>query len=235
MSRGGWPGLRHSFAAIALALIIIVSYHLAVPIAVRPGGFRATLLIVAAGGICSATAAFVILARTWTGYLADAAMGLVSLSLCAAVVSAAPLRETLLASLYPVVFGAMMVGFAMTASIWTWLSGVWHQQLDNGKAWTTTGRLLPYAKRFAFFNIALGLLVGSLLAVWPRIPGIAATDDTFAAVTSGLGANLFLLLVALWSARRIRRWTFHILALLATASTGGFVLARMLPFSSEFG
>jgi hypothetical protein len=133
------------------------------------------------------------------------------------------------------IFSAMIIGFAVATAMWTWVSLVWQQQLDGGRPVLMAGRLIPHAKRSAFLSAVLALLVAVLMAVWPRLRGISTTDDEFGQVTAGLAANLFLLLVVLWSARRLRRPTFHILTFLAVLSTLGFILVRMLPFSPRFG
>ncbi len=73
------------------------------------------------------------------------------------------------------------------------------------------------------------------MAVWPRWPGIAPTDDSLGRVAAGLAANLFLLLVTLWCARRLRRFTFQILTALTLISLTGFLFIRILPFTPRFG
>ena len=167
--------------------------------------------------------------------MADVAMGLTSLTLCAVTVLLVPSRPTLLAERYPMIFSATVIGFALGTAIWTWLSGTWEQQPDTEQGRTTTSLLIPHAKRFAFLNAAMALVVGMLMAVWPRLRGISATDDEFGQVIAGLAANLFLLLVILWSSRRLKRPTFYILTALALLSTAGFIVVRMLPFTPQFG
>ena len=231
----GWPGLRQSCGVIAVTVILLVCYHLVVPVAIGPGGFGVTSLVVAGSAAVGAWAIFLIVSRTWSGNLADAAMGLTSLALCAFAVSLVPSRPVVLAERYPMIFSAMIIGFALATALWTWLSLVWEQQLNSGRPWTTAGRLIPRAKRFAFLNAAMALVVGMLLAVWPRLRGISTTDDEYGQVTAGLAANLFLLLVILWSSRRLKRLPIYILTVVSVLSTAGFILVRMLPFSPRFG
>jgi hypothetical protein len=230
-----WPGLTHSCGVIAVAVILLVCYHLVVPVAIFPGGFRVTVLVAAGSAALAAWANLLNISRAWSGGLADAAMALVSLTLSGLAVLLVPSRPTLLAERYPMIFSAMIIGFAVATAMWTWVSLVWQQQLDSGRPAVMAGRLIPHAKRSAFLSAVLALLVAVLMGVWPRLRGISTTDDEFGQVTAGLAANLFLLLVVLWSARRLRRPTFHILTFLAVLSTLGFILVRMLPFSPRFG
>jgi hypothetical protein len=94
--------------------------------------------------------------------------------------------------------------------------------------------LVPHAKRGAFINAVFAVSLGGLMALWPQLPAIAVPDDSIGRVTAGFGANLLLLLVVLWSARRLRRMTFHILSLFALGSTAGFMFIRMLPYALSF-
>jgi hypothetical protein len=230
-----WPGLIQSCVVLAVAVLLGVCYHLAVPVSIGTGGFRASSLIATGSAGLGAWAAYLLVSRAWNGNLADAAMGLASLMLCAFAVSLVPSRPTLLAERYPMIFSAAIIGLGLATALWTWLSVRWRQQMESGRATATADLLIPRAKRFAFLSAALALLIGVLLAAWPRLRGISATDDEIGQVTAGLAADLFLLLVILWSSRQLRRLTFHILAVLALLSTAGFLLVRMLPFSPGFG
>lgn len=230
-----WPGLSLSAAVISLVVILLVCYHLTVPIAVGPGGFRLTVLIATASGALAALAGFVLLSQEWSAHVAAAAMGLTSLALCGLATMAVPSYPVTLAEHYPLVFNAMIVGFAVATGSWTYLASVWERQPEGDQVRTTTGRLIPHAKRFAFYSAALALIVGAVMAIWPRLPAIAATDDTHGRVAAGLSANLFLLLVMLWCSRRLHKLAFHVLTVLTVLSTAGFLLARMRPFTPGFG
>lgn len=237
-----WPGLSFSVAMTSLAVIMLGSFHLAVPIALSRGGFRLAVLTVTGSTAIAAIASFVLVARSWNGHLADAAMALTSLSLCGLATLAVPSHPSALVERYPMVFNAMVVGLAGGTFLWTWLASVWQRQLDGGGQSadetcrsTTCARLIPHATRFAFLGAVLALVAGMVMAVWPRWRAIATTDDSFGRVTAGVSANLFLLLVMLWSSRRSHRPVFQILTVLAVVSMAGFLLVRMLPFTPRFG
>ena len=95
-------------------------------------------------------------------------------------------------------------------------------------------KLIPCAKRFSFLCAALALVVSAMMALWPRWPTVSATDDSLGRVAAGMAANLFLLLVVLWCSRRSHKLTFQVLTVLVVVSTTGFLLARLLPFTSRF-
>ncbi len=230
-----WPGLNSSATTIAVAVIFLVCYHLAVPIAVGSGGFRLTSLVVTASAALAGLASYLLVVRWWSSYLADAAMGLASLGLCALASLAVPSQPAALDERYPLVFSAVIVGFATAAWFWVWLASVWERQRCGDQAGGDSRRLIPHAKRSAFYCAALALVVGGVMAVWPRWPAIAATDDSLGRVSAGFAANLYLLLAMLWCSRKLRRLTFQILTVLTVVSTAGFLLARMLPFTSQFG
>ena len=133
------------------------------------------------------------------------------------------------------VFTALLIGFATGAGIWTWLSILWRRSRDGVGPPSTAARFLPCARRFAFLSAAMGMLIGAVLAIWPRWPGIAAMDHSLGRVTSGLSAYLFALLVLLWCSRQTGKMTFHILTALALVGAAGFLVVRRLPFTPQFG
>jgi hypothetical protein len=229
--RASWPGLHSSVAVVGAGVILLVCYQLAVPIPFGTGGFRFTAGIVGAAAAAGALASFRLLARGWSAPLADAAMGLTSVSLCGMATVAVPSHPASLAERYPMTFNAMMLGLAVGAMLWTWLASVWERRGD-GK--TAAHRLASHAKHFAFLNAALALMVGVLMAVWPRWPGIAATDDSLGRVIAGFSAHLFLLLATLWCSRRLHRLPLQILTVLTVLAAAGFLLVRAIPFTSSF-
>jgi hypothetical protein len=230
-----WPGLTAAVAVIVLAVVLLVCYHLAVPIALQTGGFRLAALATTGSAAIAAAACFLLVSRWWSAYLADMAMVLTSLALCGLPTLVVPSTPAVLGERYPLVFSAMIVGLATATGVWTALASNWRRRTEGDVPATTMVRLIPYARRFAFFSAALALVIGAVMALWPRWPTISATDDTLGRVTAGVAANLFLLLVMLWCSRRLHKATFQILTVLVVLSTTGFLLARMLPFTPRFG
>jgi hypothetical protein len=230
-----WPGLGLSAAVIAAAVVLLVCYHLAVPVAVGWGGFRLAAFVATGSAALAALACFSLVGRMWSVSLADAAMALASVSLCSLATAAVPAEPANLAERYPLIFNAMIVGLAVATGGCTRLGSIWQQQREVGRARMTAGRLIPHARRFAFLNAALALVVSVAMALWPRQRSIATMDHIYIRVVAGFSANLFLLLVMLWCSRQLRRPTFHILTLLVLASTVAFLIVRIVPFTAQFG
>ena len=42
---------------------------------------------------------------------------------------------------FPARFNTIIIGLTVMMWVWIWLYGVWHQQLDDGVAWTTAGHM----------------------------------------------------------------------------------------------
>jgi hypothetical protein len=224
-----------SAAVIAAAVVLLVCYHLAVPVAVGWGGFRLAAFVATGSAALAALACFSLVGRMWSVSLADAAMALASVSLCSLATAAVPAEPANLAERYPLIFNAMIVGLAVATGGCTRLGSIWQQQREVGRARMTAGRLIPHARRFAFLNAALALVVSVAMALWPRQRSIATMDHIYIRVVAGFSANLFLLLVMLWCSRQLRRPTFHILTLLVLASTVAFLIVRIVPFTAQFG
>jgi hypothetical protein len=54
----------------------------------------------------------------------------------------------------------LMLALAVGAAFWVWLTGVWQQQLDGGRAWTVAGRVLALARTLVIAHVALAVLCG---------------------------------------------------------------------------
>ena len=230
-----WPGLRASVSATGMFMILLVCYQLAVPIVPSGSTLPAMIRLLLAGTVLGAIGSMLVLAAGWRTRLADVTMWLMSLSV--AMVPALFLTggSTLMADSYPLVFNALLIGFAVSTG--TCARFVVFQQGKAGQPGRPTfaSMMLPHAKRFIFVNAMMALVMGGMMALWPRIPMIAAPDFSIERVTAGFGGNLFLLLVLLWCSRRLGRITYHVLTMLALASTIGFMVVRLLPYTPLFG
>ena len=230
-----WPGLNRSGAAVLLALIILCAFHLAVPVTLSGWSAGGTMLLVGFSCLVAAIGGFLRISVSYSRGLAETATALATLAIACFAVATLPATSEPLAKWYPRVFAAMIVGLSSAAFIWSWVYGVWQQQLDDGKPWTPAGRMIPVVARFGFYSAAMGLVVALLLALWPRLRGIPTMDDSLMAMLAGIAVNLFLILVTVRMARQFRRLTFQSLAWLAIASLISFVILRILPFSPHFG
>lgn len=228
-----WSGMTLSTLVIGLLVLLLVAYHVVVPVHGMGMEARATLFVVGISGTCGGIGCLILLRRSWNGVLADVSLAIFVFSFCALVLCLVPRSELMLAERYPSLLAAMIVGLIGSCGLLIGCSDRWRRAQrpkDSLRA-----RLGPHARRMAFFAAALALLVGALMAVWPRLEGIATADDTLPDMASGLAAHLFMVLVLLWVARRVRRITFNGLVLFALVDTVAYIVVRFLPFKSTIG
>jgi len=228
-----WGGLRVTLGAMVVAVILLVSYHFAVPLGIA-GRVRLTMMIATGSAGLGATGAILYLGQCWGHRLADGAMGLLSLAVCGMVVSASPRFPDSLAERYPIVFNSMVFGWTAAMMGCVVLAARTGEATAFPAGPSLLERLRPHAQRFAFLNAVLALIVAGLMASWPRLRSIAVPDDSMARVTLGLAANLLLLLVLLWAARRLNSATFYVLTAFAVVSSAAFMMARMYPYAPRF-
>lgn len=95
----------------------------------------------------------------WGHFFSAAAIGFAGLLAVGAALAAIP----------PAWFGATaigpIIGWILAAGWMLWLAKFWDQQLDESRAWTTTGALIPMA-RGAAVVFAAALLGQSVLCFW---------------------------------------------------------------------
>lgn len=209
-----WPGFHYSVGIIGVLVLILGCVHIVT--------FWAT-----AAAFITGAAIMAMVARRWEENLADLSVGLLSLGIASLPLLWVSTPEHLAPSWFANVFARLIIGLAIATVFWHWLAGVWHQQLDNGQAWTTTGRLIRTAKRVGFLCGATALLVAMNLAFWPLFPRIQDPDNSLERWLWGLGAGLLLIGTLTLSALRSRKTTVAWLAGFATASLVAFILIRL--------
>ncbi len=199
------PPLHTAGSLIGAVLVLLAVLGLAVPVELRPGGYRLAALAHASFTCAGGAALFVLVWRRWHRVRAELAMGLITLGACLLATAFVPNDTQDLQERYPMLFNAMLVALAVMAWLWGWLSGVWRQQLDDGKAWTTTGHMVGPAADFAFQAAGVGLIVALLMAAWPRMDAIGTGDDSMGRMLFGIGGHLLLILALLAGGRRTGR------------------------------
>ncbi|MCC7291731.1 MAG: hypothetical protein IT449_06700 [Phycisphaerales bacterium] len=228
-------GLHLSCALVGLMSILASSMHLALlPVDDAPWKMLRWIAMALLDGLCGA-ALLVLVMRRWSAGVAEVGLWLISIGIAGAASAFIPSSPASAVEQYPMLFNAVMAGFVVASAVWMWLAKVWDQQLLDGAAWTTAGRLIPDARRLSFLCGCLALLVGVLMALWPRFPAVAAADDRLGRFAAGVAVNLLALVVFARSARFSRRTPFHVLAALSVLSLLGFAAVRMLPFASSRG
>ena len=230
-----WPGLALSVTLVSLIVLLLTCYHLLVPVAMGGAVARLGALVVTLSAAVTSTACLVMFRRTGLVPAAETAMGLATFTLCGVAALTVSGEKLSAADWYPLTFTAMIVGFAVSTLLWVQLATMGKKQREGCGAETMLAGIVPQLMRFAFLSGTLGLLASAVMAIWPRLPTVPTMDDTLGRVTAGFAANLFLLLVVLWSSRRLRRITYHMLTILIVLSCGGFIIARILPLTAKYG
>ncbi len=208
-----WPGFRPSAAAVAMALLPLGAYH-------------ASSFLVMPCAILAAGATLRLAHRQWNPNFADVGMAFVTLAVVSFTVACVPdaVGGTDLTTRMPILLAASMIGLAVMVFMWQWLPNVWDQQLQDGRPWTTTGRMLPLARRIGLITAVFGVLAAMQLALWPEIASVR--DDSVGRWVLGLSANA-ILLTAMVLATRLSQWRrLGGLALLTLALAGVFVAVR---------
>ncbi len=233
---GEWPGFETSAGALALLIILMVCYRLAVPSDAGAVGERLSALLTAVCAAASGVAVFSLVGRRWSTNLADVAMGSVTLAVVAFALVFVPSEPVELGRRFPLIFNAQMVALTLMTWVWAWLGSVWLQQVGVGSSdafWTTGGRLARQAQRFATFVAVCAIVVGSLMVLWPRLRPAPVLDDSFGRVVAAVFAHLLLLWVLLWSRRKTGRSAHGVLAALTVVSLVGFIVVRSQPRASQ--
>ncbi len=228
-----WPGFETSVIAVGVAIVLLICYQWSVPPPPELVSGRVVAIILAACGLASGSACFVMLSTRFSRGLADVAMGLTTLSIASAFLLFVPAEPVELGHRYPMIFNALMVGLTLMAGFWSWVGQVWRQQLDDDRPWTVAGHLATMAPRFSFFVACLALIPASLMSMWPRLRPISEADASLGRFTAAVAAHLFLILILIRNRRRTERSSFGALAILVTISMIAFIVLRVLPMTSS--
>jgi hypothetical protein len=209
-----WPGFRYSVGIVGVAILVLTCVHVAT-------------IWAAASAFLAGGALLAMVGRRWEENLADLGVGLLSIGIASLPLVVLRGQEKPTWLWFANVFNGLVVGLAAATGLWHWLAGVWEQQLDGARPWTTTGRLIRNARRVGFLCAATGVLVSLQLAFWPRFPRVEGFDDGTSRWFFGVGADLLLVLALTWSARAAGKATLAWLAVFAVASLASFVLIRL--------
>ncbi len=207
------PALRYGIGVLSAVILLAGCAQIVLP-------------WTAPAAILAGTSALVLARREWNESLADVGLALITLGVTSLVVICFPALPTWWTALaWAEVFNRILLGLAVMAGLWYWLTGVWRQQLDNGRAWTTTGRLIRTSERVGYFVAALAVLISYHLAFWPSLPYGSIDDDTWR-WGWGLAANGLLILILLWITLTTRKSTVGWLFMLAVFASLMFVVMR---------
>jgi len=215
------PGFRPSAAALAMGLLPLGAYH-------------ADSFFVAACAALAGGSSLQLARRRWHPNFAEVGMALVTLAVVSFAVACVPtsVGGSELATRMPLLLAAVMVGLAAMVFMWQWLPNVWDQQLHDGRAWTTTGSMIPLARRIGLIVAAFGVLAGSQLAFWPEIASVR--DDSVGRWVIGSLAYVVLLAALVLATRLSQRRDLAGVSLLGLAIAGVFVALRFPESGLEF-
>lgn len=170
--------------------------------------------------------------RRWSGNTASLGIALLTLAVVLAacflaavaglVAQAEPYAERI-----PVLFNAIVFALALMTVLWRWLAGVWDQQLLAGVPWTTTGRLIPFARRAAFVIASLAMLAAFQMALWPELVSASSDDNRWGRVVSGSLAIAWLMVITAKIARRENSPQAATLCVALLAALVAFLFVRM--------
>src|SRR5690606_26505512 len=135
--------------------------------------------------------------RRWSENLADVAIALMTLAVTAAFMLGFNYPSWI--SGFPSILNRAVFGLALMTGVWHWLMGVWKQQLDDGKPWTTAGRLIRCLRRVGFLVGCTAALMSLHLSFWPSLPEVIERDNSTLRWIGALAANGLLLGALLFS------------------------------------
>ncbi|MBN1491529.1 MAG: hypothetical protein JXA69_16575, partial [Phycisphaerae bacterium] len=207
-----WPGFVVNAGIVSAAVLVIGTLLLTRPLTVPAAGI-------------AGTAAFLLTARRWNANLAEIAMVLMTVMVgSVAMLGAMPERWT--SNDYPLLFQRALYALAIMTFIWHWLAGFWLQQLDDGRPWTTSGRMIPVARRVGFMVAAIGVLVALHLAAWPKMRLVTDPDRSLGSwIRGSIGIGLLLVAVT-YATLQTRKPTLGWLSAMVAGTGVVFVLVR---------
>lgn len=157
--------------------------------------------------------------RRWGEPPAYLGMAVATLAVCAALATVVGFF-THLGWERQILWDCVLVGLAMMVFMWLWLPRFWDQQLHQGQAWTTAGRLIAPARRMGYVVALIGAVVAGRVAVWAQWPSPGAEDVSEPAGWIGAGAIVLLVLALVNRARAARSIGLGVLATLVILMGG---------------
>ena len=201
-----WPGFRYSAGMVAVVVLVLGCVHV-------------TIWWTAPAAFIAGASMLALAKRRWEENLADVGLALITLGVVSLVTAWRP-------DSFPEIFNRVLIGLGIMIAFWHWLADVWTQQLDQGQAWTTSGRLIRTARRVGFLLAATAVLVSINLAAWPLLPHADADHSTWRWMLGLLGHAL-LLVALVFATLRTDKQTLGWMTLLALVSTIVFVMTRI--------
>lgn len=222
------PAGVHSLSCILAGLILTLGVFQIV----QPEGSVTLAGFVGVATLSAAAAATFFLAyRQWSLALAELGMALTTVAVARLALGLVGLfsnraHAVEYAERMPVIFNAVIFALAIMAALWFWLSRFWDQQLLDGVPWTTTGRMIPLARKTGFVVTAMAVLTSFQLAFWPEFAPSERGDGGAGRITASILAATVLAWIAAQQARRASSSIMGGLAVAALVAAFAIVLVR---------
>lgn len=222
------PAGIHALTCIVAGLILTLGvYQIVQP----DGSVTSTGFVGVATLGMAAAATFFLAYREWSLALAELGMALTTVSIARLSLGLAGLftdraHAPEYADRMPVIFNAVIFALAIMAALWFWLSRFWDQQLLDGVPWTTTGRMIPLARKTGFVVTAMAVLTTFQMAFWPEFVPSERGDDGAGRITASVLAALLLAWIAAQQARRANSSMMGGLAVAAIVAACAIILVR---------
>ncbi len=207
-----WPGFRYSAGVMAVVVLGLGCVHVA-------------RFWTPAPAFVAGAAMLALVKRKWNENLADVGLALITLGVVSLLTVWRPEPRSD-SEYFTEIFNRVIIGLAIMIAFWHWLANVWVQQLDDGRAWTTSGRLIHTARRVGFLLTATAVLVGITLATWPLLEH-AGPDNSSWRWAWGLTGYALLIMALAFSALITGKQTLAWMSLLAAVSGWIFLLSRI--------
>ncbi|MCA9249860.1 MAG: hypothetical protein KDA54_01885 [Phycisphaerales bacterium] len=226
-----WVGLDDSCTSLGLMLLIAVFAQLSMVLKCHWASERLVALILGVSSIVTGISLLRLVTRRWRIGLADIGLGLLSVGVATLLLTVLPFEPIALEARFPARFNTIIIGLTVMMWVWIWLYGVWHQQLDDGVAWTTAGHMRSRLPRIIVALAVISLVAAGMMSGWPRLRLIGGHDATFLRIGFGVIGHLFLILTLIMLARRWKHAPLGVLAGVASLSLCAFLVIRLSVFS----
>ncbi len=226
-----WAGLDDSCTSLGLLLLIAVFAQLSMVLKCHWASERLVALILGVSSIVTGISLLRLVTRRWRIGLADIGLGLLSVGVATLLLTVLPFEPIALEERIPARFNTIIIGLTVMMWVWIWLYGVWHQQLDDGAAWTTAGHMRSRLPRIIVALAVISLVAAGMMSGWPRLKLIGGHDASFLRIGFGVIGHLFLILTLIVLARRWKHAPLGVLAGVASLSLCAFLVIRLSVFS----
>ncbi len=181
--------------------------------------------------LAGAIALFMSLARFWSVTVAFVSVWLLTFTFVNLVLTLISPGHAAIGNLSYNQLTTVLLTIVLLTAFWSWLAGVWDQQLDDAKPWTTAGRLCCLMPRIVATKGWGACIVLAVIAVGPVAVSVSNDSDRSLARIVYTGIVYAMLVWLLLNA--YRRWgKLQLIVLLATVIACGLLYAAIRLFGS---